>query len=207
MLHSLGINSKYHSSVKDIANAGQCIVWSTPNATMGGLWTWSHERGTRAAPGKVVFVLGDALAPGHAAELARTSNTDRARRARRLVPELRQPPPTRHAHESVRGALWTLHRVLLVELVDHAVELRTRGMVVIKSDRWRELGAQASVPPKLVTRTLEAWVEGDEDAPPLLQRHGDEWTLAEPHAPEREFIADGGEKRMRGQVKGLHRRR
>lgn len=207
MLETLRINPKYHSRMKDIAIAGQCIVWSTPYATVGGLWTWSDSRGTRASSGKVTFVLGDALAPGHAAELAQTSNFDGARRARRLVPELRQPPPTRHAHESVRGALWTLHRVLMVEFVDRADELHTRGAVVINLDRWLELANQACVAREVVEPTLDAWVEGDDEAPPLLQRLGDEWTLADAHAPEREFIASGGAKRIRGRMRGSRRRR
>jgi hypothetical protein len=201
LLEALGTTSDQHSLVKDIAKAGQCIEWETAHAKHGGLWLWSERRGTKAARGEVAFVLGDALAPGYADELARTGgNSLPARMARRLVPELRFEPPMGGARERDHGPIWTLHRLMLVEFVDHAEELAKAGSVVITDARWRELAKTAGVAMSIVDRTLAAWTEGEsERAPALLEQSGkDEWTLAKPHEPERDFIAAGGTKRTKG---------
>jgi hypothetical protein len=201
LLHELGVSLQYQQQVKDIAKAGQCIVWETPNAKHGGLWLWSERRGTKAARGEVSFVLGDALTPGYGDELARTGGSSLpARIARRLVPELRFEPPMGGARDNEQGAIWTLHRLALVELVDSADELAKDGFVIISPGRWRELAGMARLPLSVLERTLAAWVAGEnERAPQLLDRSDDGWTLADPHEPEREFIAQGGAKRLAGQ--------
>ena len=112
------------------------------------------------------------------------------------------------ARDRDQGPIWTLHRLMLVELGDYAEELAQGGSVTITSERWRELAKTAGVPLSIVDRTLDAWVAGeDEKAPALLERTGKgEWTLAEPHAPEREFIAAGGAKRAKGRKRAQRRK-
>jgi hypothetical protein len=203
LLEALGASRDQHSLAKDIARAGQCIVWETPHVRHGGLWTWSERRGTKVARGEVAFTLGDALAPGAAEDAARTGgNSQQARIARRLVPELRYEPPMGGARERDHGPIWTFHRLMLLELVDHAEKLAEDGSVVITDARWRELAKTAGAATSIVDRTLAAWVEGEnEKAPALLERAGkDAWTLAKPHEPGRDFIIAGGAKRAKGRA-------
>jgi hypothetical protein len=201
LLDELGIARKFHQRVKDIAVAGQCIAWSTPTIAGGGLWTWTEDRGTRAGAGEVAFVLGDALSPGYASELARSGgNSHPARVARRLVPELRFAPPLGGARSNDHGPIWTLHRLLVIELVDRAEALHVDGAAEISLARWHELAESARLPKRILDRTLDAWLQGEsESAPALLERRGrDRWTLADPHRVEREYIAAGGAKRVSG---------
>jgi hypothetical protein len=200
LLKTLGVSQKDHATIKAIAQAGQCIVWETDHAKHGGLWTWSERRGTKKAAGEVAFVLGDALTPGYADVMSRDGNALPARIARRLVPELRYEPPMGGARERDQGPIWTLHRLMLLRMVDLAEELAADGAVVITRPQWIELAQHAGVSPNIVNRTLDAWMAGETDAaPPLVECRGtDAWTLAESHAPERDFITAGGAERTAG---------
>jgi hypothetical protein len=201
LLDELGIARKFHQRIKDIAVAGQCIVWSTPTITAGGLWTWAEDRGTRAGAGEVAFVLGDALTPGYASDLKRSANNSHAARlARRVVPELRFAPPMGGARSNDHGPIWTLHRLLMVELVDRAEALHVDGAVEITPARWLELADSARLPRRILSRTLDAWVRGEsQSAPALLDRVcRDGWTLASSHQIERDYIAAGGARRVSG---------
>lgn len=212
LMEKLGISDKHHETLKQIAEAGQCIVWETPYAKYGGLWMWGEQRGGPGKPGEVSFVLGDALTPGYAAIMAQSENATEisARIARRFIPELRYEPPMGGARNNDQGPLWTMHRLMLVDFVDHAEELHANGGVQITSERWRELGKAAGIQSaSVIERTLDAWVAGESDkAPALLERVADDtWTLAKPHAPERDFIADGGRDRVNGRAGRRPRRR
>jgi hypothetical protein len=201
LLDALRVSRKELTLVKDIAQAGQCIVWNTNHTKNGGLWTWSERKGSKAAPGEVSFVLGDVLTPGYGKELSRVGGNGLAARiARRLVPELRFDPPMGGARERDHGGIWTLHRLMLVELVDKAEQLHADGAALITPQEWQELARKARVSPNIILRTLDGWVAGEsENAPPLLDRVAtDAWTLASSHAPEREFIAAGGARRAHG---------
>jgi hypothetical protein len=173
------------------------------------LWTWSERRGTKKAPGEVAFVLGDALTPGYADVMSRDGNALPARIARRLVPELRYEPPMGGARERDQGPIWTLHRLMLLEMVDHAEQLAADGGVVITRPRWLELAQHAGVSASIVDRTLDAWVTGEaESAPALVERlAADAWTLANWHGPELEFIAAGGAERAAGRVRRTGQKR
>lgn len=200
---AIGVGEKYQPQLKQITQAGQHIVWQTPHVKGGGLWTFSERRGSRARGAEVAFVLGEALSPGYGSELGREGGHSLAARgARRLVPELRFEPPMGPTRENEHGAIWTLHRLMLLELVDNAEDLYRRGAVAIAPSRWDELAEQARLTRRVLGRVLGAWQAGEsERAPALLARSGDEWTLADPHEPERDFIADGGAKRSHGRTR------
>jgi len=200
LLDALAVSQKNHDIIKAIAHAGQCIVWETPHANGEGLWLWSERRGTKRASGEVAFVLGDALTPGYADAMTRAGDSLPARIARRLVPELRYEPPMGGARTNDQGPIWTLQRLMLLHMVDHAEQLAANGGVVITPQRWVELAQQAGVSPRIVNRTLDAWIAGEsETAPPLVKRvDPDAWTLADHHAPERDFITAGGAERVEG---------
>lgn len=210
LLRDIGSDSRNnYETIKAIAVAGQCIVWETPHAQGGGLWMWTERRGTKKAPGEVAFTLGDALTPGYADALTRTGDSLPARVARRLVPELRYEPPMGGARERDQGPIWTLQRLMLLELVDKAEQLATDGGVEIKQTRWLELARDAGVGATILERTLDAWMAGEsEQAPALIELvERDRWTLASPHTPERNFIIEGGRERAAGRKRAGRKRK
>lgn len=188
-------------ALRELAEAGQAVQWETAHAIGGGLWTWSERRGVEGRPGEVAFVLGDCLLPGFAAALARGDRAHAlsARMARRLIPELRTEPPVAAAPARFHGAVWNLHRIVLVELVDRAVELHRQGGISIPEERWCELADQARLPRGLLAAVRASFLCGDGDAPPFLGlAAAGLWTLADQHAPERAFIAEAGRRRDEG---------
>lgn len=204
MLEAIGLGPNYGDQIRDIARAGQCIEWTTPHVHVGGLWTWGERRGTRAGPGEVWFTLGDALLPGYAATM--TGKALSARMARRLVPELRLEPPTGNIDTSAHGAVWVLHRLWLLHFVDHAEKLAAAGFAPLNRERRAELARQAGLRPNLLERVMDAFVAGDDKAPPLLKRETDGrdelWTLSDSHEFERDFIVQAGHARVSGRKNG-----
>lgn len=193
--------SSGHDRLRAILEAGQHVAWTHPAiGTIGGLWTWRAWRGNQTRPGCVRITVGDALAPGLAAMLADTGNTsDAARKARRLVPELRGDLPVDGVRDRDQGKAWTLHRLALIELVDRSTELATEGSVAIAPTRWRQLANDASFPIDTLPRLLDVWQRGDNKAPPLLREtEPGRFTLADTHAAERAFIEASGKARIQG---------
>lgn len=188
--------------LQDMATAGSVVQWSTPHVDAGGLWTYKHRRGSRRSPGYVRYVLGDSMYPGRAAELAQESRLGArsrsrgARKALRLVPELRHSPPTDAVRRNDKGAAWILHRLVVVEMVDGAREMHEHGGIVLSADRRHELSSMVGLARTASERLWASWQSGDDNAPPLVKRVGDRWTLADDHAPERAFIESGGALRV-----------
>lgn len=208
MCEAIGIpaTSANMQTLQDLAVAGQVVQWSTPHVDAGGFWTWGAKRGSKAAPGHVRFTLGDAMYPGRAAELAEQArkgqltngNSIGARKARRIVPELRFNPPTDAVRGNEKGPALIFHRLVLVEMVDEAVQMHTHGGILLTDARRDELGTRAGLPRSVVGRVWDSWQSDEsEQSPALIKREGDRWTLADAHAPEREFIESGG--RVRGE--------
>ena len=192
--------SRDYEPLQLLMRAGQHAEWTHTNAVIGGLWTYTYQRGNAAAPSRLTITSGEALAPGLAARLSQSGNTSNAARmARRLVPELRAEPPVSAVNDRSKGAAWTLHRLALVELVDHAEEMHRNGAVAIGPQRWRELGKEARLPDDTLPKLLGSWLSGDDDNPALLvEPEPGRWTLADAHKAEREFIADSGRRRSEG---------
>lgn len=204
MCEAIGVSSS-GANIKllhHMADAGQAFRWSSEHYKGAGLWSWASMRGGGRHRGHVRFILGDPLTPGLAA--AMRGNSPAARAARRLVPELRLEPPMGGARGNEQGAVWLMHRLLVGELVDHSVDLHTNGAVVIPEAKWRAMAATAGLPPGRIAVTLDAWAAGESDkAPALITRAGrDGFTLADPHAPERDFIAEGGARVVKAREAG-----
>ncbi len=189
-----------------LLHTGQCIHWTHNACTIGALWTWTHLRGNGArGPGRLRIVVGDALAPGLASAMRESGNNEpRAREARRLVPELRHPPPLEAMSERHRGPAWTLARLVVAAMVDDAERLAARGAVPID---LCQLADACGLPRDRVPRLLASWRSGDNDAPPLLVEYSGWFTLAEAHAAELAFIADGGAERIAGAEAGANGKR
>jgi len=107
------------------------------------------------------------------------------------------------ARANDQGAAWTLHRLALIELVDRAEELHREGAIALTPARWHALAADARLPADTLARLLDSWRTGDDAAPALLaEPEPGRFTLADSHAAERDFIADGGRKRTEGREAG-----
>jgi len=201
---AIGYRHKDTKPLHDILEAGYHIEWTSGAWAGKGLWAISVERGRRGKTGRVAVTLLDPLSPGAAADLRASGKNSRSARAGRLlVPELRFDVPVGRTRMNEQGPIWTLHRRFMVEMVERSQELAKHGAIAISSGRWRELAIKAGVPVAILDRVLGAWVDGDSDAAPaLVERDGDTWTLADAHAPERDFIIDGGKRRGRGRERG-----
>ena len=204
--------NKNLADLKALAKFGQHVQWATRDGIRsgGGWWSWGEERGVRGRPGFVRFILNDCLMPGFAAGLAMDGGHSlQAREGRRLVPELPHEPPTGGVHQHHHGAIWTLHRLFLVQLVDRAEELAEAGVVVVSDAQWRELAKQAGLPAEALRRVLDSWTEGEsETAPKLVDRDGAGFRLAaEVYQPEHEFLVAAGAARKVGRKNGRIRKR
>lgn len=206
LLDTLKLGPNYGDTIRDIAIAGQSIQWATPYAEGGGFWTWTQRRGSRKGPGEVAFVLGDPLLPGYVSALRSLpgSATATARINRRFVPELRGEVPIPASLDKTKhGPAWTLHRMMIVELVDHASEIATGGLATIPRSRILDLARLAGLPrAEDVDRVLDAFTNGAGEHSPIFRRDGDGWTLADGHVRERDYIAERGAAEISGKGRG-----
>jgi hypothetical protein len=207
LAEAVGHSGRDLSDLKALAKMGQHVNWQSRDGTHrgGGWWTWTEKRGGPGAPGYVRFSLADCFVPGFASSLKRDDgHALSAREARRLVPELPYEPPTGAVNERSQGAVWTLHRLFLVDLVDRAEELARTGLVVVSEDRWKDLAKLSGLPLRLLPHVLNSWTEGEsEKAPKMVERDGDGWRLAlDVYRLEHEFLVDGGRKRIESKAGG-----
>ena len=198
------------SDLRALAEAGRFIRWQSGDGGHrgGGWWMWSEKRGGPGVTGKVRFVLNDPLLPGYASALGDAGGkSTTAREARRLVPELPHEPPMGTLNEYFHGAAWTLHRLVLVYLVDRAEELAERGLVVVTKERWEQLAERAGLPMAHLPSLMESWEEDEsEKAPALIARDGDGLRLADHYAAETAFIVEGARQRIVGRKGGRSRK-
>ena len=205
MAETLGVTDKNTSSLVHLAEAGAAVVWSTPYAKGMALWALAVTRGNHLRPGEVAFTLNTPLAPGYAAELAHAKNNSLvARTARRLVPELRYEPPTGAVRPNEAGAVWTLHRRFLLELVDRTPELVAHGGIALSLDDWRRFAVEVGLPPATLPKVLDAWRAGESEAAPALLKELEpgRFTLADVHDLERRFLHEAGARRVKGREQG-----
>lgn len=204
---AVGHSGRDLRDLKALAKMGQHVNWQSRDGIYrgGGWWMVDEKRGGPGAPGHVRFTLADCFLPGFASALKRDSgHTLSERKARRLVPELPYEPPTGAVNERSRGAVWSLHRLFLLELVDRAEDLAKKGVVVVKKPRWEELAKVAGLPIGLLKKVQDSWTEGEsEKAPKMVERDGDGWRLAlDVYRLEHDFLVDSGQRRIDGQKGG-----
>ncbi|TNF29768.1 MAG: hypothetical protein EP329_14945 [Deltaproteobacteria bacterium] len=194
-----------YGPLRQIADTGQYVRFVTPSISSSPLWHWSFRRGSRRRSAELAFILGDPLVPGYVLELKATKkNGVGDRQARRLVPELRFEPPVGGVSRArEHGKIWTLHRLLLLEFVDHAEQFVTQGGVRITAARWDELVARAGLPSGAVANIIASWKAGDDVAPPLIvEVEPARFRLGVEHDLEQVFIEESGRRRLEGRASG-----
>lgn len=183
---------------RHLLQAGQWIEWEYCGGQGGGLWTWAEERSRGpGTPAKLRITLGDLLRRN---VVHRMHRDDKA-----LIPVLQHDPPiaagiSRQHHPAV----WRTQDRLLLHMVsawrDATGDELEHYPVTLAG--WKALAAEAGLPDAEADRALGAFRDGAGDVPPLLEVTPDGrgrmlLRLAEDHAAERAFIAEGVRKRKR----------
>lgn len=198
----VGRTGKDNSNIRTWLEVGAAIRFKTTEIEVNGLWTWTL---TPAAPGRracLRIVLGDALLPGYVALDTLQGSARAKREARRLIPELKADPPVQAVDPSLQGAVYAAHRAVIVAAVDDAPRMAAGDGFAFDPATVLERFGGRVLANKSQT-VLGGWLNGDDGAPPLLQRVGrDRYTLSDTHKAERDFIEAGGAARNQGQRAG-----
>lgn len=203
LAEAIGFNTKNgYGDLRKYLLAGQTIQIHDGGTQWGGLWTWKHEKAAPGRQSQLIIALGDAMLPDYVFSDRFKGDSNNRRKAKRLVPVLRHDPPHKMVGVRARGAVYTLSRFALIELRDRAHEMDQDHAIVTTRDRWRRLAHKAGLNPKHVEVVLDGWESGDGDAPSLMKRDGDRWTLADDHSLERDFIASAGERSRAARKRG-----
>ena len=194
LAEEIGYGDGKLDDLRDFLNALEQIQWQNEYFEKGmPLLAWSLSKAAPGRPAVLTIRAGDVLAPDFR---LLQSNNRAARVARRLVPELRYDPPVGFLRSNEQGAGWIASRRLVVAMVDDAELLATAGSIPIDDARWDAIAGKLR---RKVSDLRDHWLEGEgADAPPLIQRAGNGYTLAEAHRPELDFIIEAGKARIAG---------
>jgi hypothetical protein len=205
-------------ATREMLVAGDALrTWRHGDRIAGGrLWSlsWSQldpltgavKRGRPAAGTRLEMQVGTLLVP------TRDDLTNANDKGRYLVPDLRHDVPVGRLSKELHGAVWTLASRFVAYQVQRADQVaRGGGAILLPVDprrgvfgSWRSLIEQSSADPSVVA---ELWSQRDRvlgtladgDAPLLKRADGvDRWSLADCHDVERDFIIEGGQKRLDG---------
>lgn len=186
--------------LKELLEIGPSFRFESESIDIGGLWMWTH---TKPAPGRraqITVMVGQALLPSFH-ELINGRGLA-ARQARHLIPLLDHEPPLECLRRNDHGAALNLSQLALVELRDAAQELERNGWIRTPLSRWRELARRAGLPLDALETLLAGWERPGEGETAFIERCGDEWTLASPHALQLEFIREAGAQSIQSAANG-----
>jgi hypothetical protein len=198
--------------------AGDALrTWRHNDRTEGGsLWglRWSRfdqstgvlKRGRPTAGDRLELNVGTLLVP------TREELTNANDKGRYLVPDLRHDVPVGRLSKELHGAVWTLASRFVAFQVQRGEQVARGGGAIVLPvapqrgavGSWQRLVEQSSADPSVVA---ELWSQRDHvigtlaDGPtPLLKRADgvDRWSLADCHDVERDFIIEGGQRRLNG---------
>lgn len=208
LAQAIGVDQGSNDRLQSIARAGQCVQWNALDSlnlkTGGGLWLYSVQAASRRGPAMLRFVVGEALLP-YLARLMKKGEQgggQTARMNRRLVPELRYDIPTGGVRPNEEGRVWTMARLVVLHMVDHAPDLVREGGVRLEAAGWQDLHEKAGLPWRTHQQVLEAWLEGEDGAPALLlETERGRYTLADEHRLERIFIESRGRRQIEERAK------
>ena len=186
----LGLKSKAEAeNLKAITYAQDAVHVSLPDGSrerMLNLREWPAQ-GRR--PGRIQQTLGTMLLPHYVFELGLTGR--RLREAQRLIPVCALPPFVGRNRD--HGPQATLSMLVVRELRTKARELAKDGAVRITRERWVEMARESALPPTLLGRVIDRWIQDGPDAPAFLSRVSpDAYTLAPVHSRELAFILASG---------------
>ncbi len=205
-------------TTREMLVAGDALrTWRHGDRIEGGrLWSlsWSQldpmtgavKRGRPAAGTRLEMQIGTLLVP------TRDDLTNANDKGRFLVPELRFDVPVGRLSKELHGAVWTLASRFVALQVQRGEQVaRGGGAILLPVDprrgvlgSWRSLIEQSSADSSVVA---ELWSQRDrvigtlaDGETPLLKRSDgvDRWSLADCHDVERDFIIEGGQKRLDG---------
>lgn len=186
----LGLKSKAEAeNLKAITYAQDAVHVTLPDGSrerMLNLREWPAQ-GRR--PGRIQQTLGTMLLPHYVFELGLTGR--RLREAQRLIPVCALPPFVGRNRD--HGPQATLSMLVVRELRTKARELAKDGAVRIPPNRWVEMARESALPPTLLGRVIDRWIQDGPDAPAFLVRVAtDAYTLAPVHSRELAFILASG---------------
>ena len=170
-----------------IVAAAAHLYWPSPGGTGGGtLWAYTHRPAHGQRRGRVEMTVGTMMRPYYGFDVKGNALPgDRGA----LVPLLPLPPLI--GGRQTHGSQAALQLAVLAELRKRAVEL-VDGGARISEVQWRALAERVGMSTALLARVLDRWVQDGDDAPALLRRDGDRWTLADAHAEARAFMELAG---------------
>jgi hypothetical protein len=199
------------AAFEEILTLGTGVQIDTPELKkIRGLWTFEWSPPAPGRPSRVVVKLADALMPGFVEADELKGNARSKREARRLVPELRFDPPVEMVDASSRGAVYAVHRMVLVQAVDEAERMAAGDGFSLSLDELRHELARfgGGSLARHAEKVRDGWLTSDDTAPAMIQRVArDRYTLADEHEPERAFIEEGGRKRLNGRAGGIEGKR
>ena len=140
-----------------------------------------------------VIIVGEAMLPGF--EHRGKKGTHEVY----LVPVPTHLPPLFGRHRE-HGKLLALQSSLWVELRLKASELAQFGGIRLTRRDWAVLAEPVGISPRVLEKTLDAWVEGDV---PMLERVGDDrYTLTEHHKEDLGMLMRAGKQSLAGRKGG-----
>jgi hypothetical protein len=205
---AIGYAESGNTALEEALKLGQGLqLMHGRTKTTWGLWTFTHERGSRGKPGKVSFDLSEALLPGFAFDVAGgrpASALPRGEReSRKLVPVLAGDVPYRSAgvraneQGRVLGLLWPF----MIHYRDNADSKDgTVGLPSPIVQRWIDRGGLAGQ--ASADAVVSMWADGDGTAPPLLEVSSGRVRLTDTHEAAREYMRLGRTKEDVGRANG-----
>jgi hypothetical protein len=204
-----GAGHKVADDVRAIIHAQAHLCFSLGKKKRGNLLSYTFEDESRIRRAEVVMVLGDALLPHFVVTDLRSDNSRQMRENRRLVPVVDLPPFVGRPNEY--GAQASFQARIVAEMRRRAAELFETGGVRFDFDELARIALNVELPSRLLQRVLDRWLHDGDDGPAFLEpRDRDRYTLAEAHAPARDFLIESGRNEVAGAKKGrksVHARR
>jgi hypothetical protein len=195
-----GASHKNADDIRAILHAQAHLCFSFGKNQRGNLITYTFTPESRIRRAEIAIVLGDALLPNFVLTDMRGSSR-RVRELRRLVPIVDLPPFVGRPND--HGPQASFQAQLVAELRKRAVELVQRGGVLLTPEDMVKMAEAVELPRILLPKVLDRWRHDGDDGPSFLQLiDRDRYTLADAHAPAREFLKQSGNSEVKGAASG-----
>jgi hypothetical protein len=187
--------------VRAIVHAQAHLCFTFGNNKRGNLLSYTFEDESRIRRAEVVIILGDPLLPHFVVTELRADNSRQMRENRRLVPVVELPPFVGRPNDY--GAQASFQARIVAEMRRRAAELFETGGVRFDIDELARIAVSIELPSTLLPRVLDRWRHDGDDGPAFLElTDHDRYTLADAHAPARNFLIESGRNEIAGAKKG-----